>query len=265
MASDGPRMMYPGRAALLLLMAWIITPAARAEPATRNQVLPGVGTTDRRLPVSTEAMPWKAVVRVQTELGGRCTGFLIAPAVVLTAAHCLWIPKTGNYVFPPHIHVLTGYSLGQYRDHARVRRIVIPPAYVPKIRQDQTTGPDRAVLILDHAVARPDSVLPLLRGLPISGEAAMLGGYEQDRRERLMADTACHITTPQPLPDGRELIGHDCSATRGSSGGPLLVRQDNQWVAAGINVRAWTEDNGGLAEPCYDEQAIKDSTTGNGQ
>ena len=48
-------------------------------------------------------------------------------------------------------------------------------------------------------------------------------------------------------PDGAKLIAHDCQATRGTSGAPLLVRQGQGWAVLGINIGAGTTVNLALA------------------
>lgn len=50
-------------------------------------LLPGIGPDDRRVAVDPARPPWDAIAKVQSEIGNRCTGALIAPDVVLTAAH----------------------------------------------------------------------------------------------------------------------------------------------------------------------------------
>ena len=57
--------------------------------------------------------------------------------------------------------------------------------------------------------------------------------------QRLEAD-------PQLL-GGRLLLKHDCNATRGSSGAPVLVQGSAGWVIGGINVAAPRGQVGGLA------------------
>ena len=148
--------------------------------------LPGIGAHDPRRPVDAAQAPWSALGRVQTELGGRCTGTLVAPDRVLTAAHCLVARRTGRLVQPGSVHVLLGYHLGAWRAHGRVVGFTLGPGYTAGV------GPvaaDWAVLHLAAPMDQAQPVLPLLREPPAPGSPLMLGGYQQDRPEVLMADT----------------------------------------------------------------------------
>jgi protease YdgD len=52
-----------------------------------------------------------------------------------------------------------------------------------------------------------------------------------------MADLTCHITGTS-MAAGKPFIAHDCDATRGTSGGPLLMRQGGGWAVIGVNIGA---------------------------
>jgi len=207
-------------------------------------LLPGVGPVDRRAPVDATADPWRSVVRVQTNLAGRCTGALVGRRTVVTAGHCLFNPRTRRFFQPSSLHVLFGYDRGDYTRHVTVARVATEPEYDPAATPPMLVG-DWAVLTLAEPAPEsvpilPVSVTPLRPGTPL-----MLGGYSQDRAQILMADSACHL-----LGQGGGLLVHDCDATRGTSGGPLLVRMaegagangiganGGGWAVAGVGVAA---------------------------
>jgi protease YdgD len=183
--------------------------------------------------VDPAAAPWRALGRVQTELGGRCTGVLIAPDQVLTAAHCLVAPRSGQFVQPGSVHFLLGYNLGQWVATARVRSYARAPDYVP-LRGP--VGADWAVLTLERPLGTPDRILPLLRQAPAPRTPVMLGGYQRDRPEVLMADAGCRLIGLQRRADAPPTLVHDCAATSGSSGAPLLARlpDGSGWGVVGV-------------------------------
>jgi len=209
----------------------------------------GIGPTsaaERRVPVDQNAPPWNAIVKVQTNIGSRCTGVLVAPATVLTAAHCLYNPRTRTLLEAVSLHVLLGYERGAYRWHRLVARYVVGRGF------EGGKGPqtaDWARFQLTEPI--PDAVapLPLAEAQPAPGTAVSLAGYNQDRAQLLIADLSCHVIRAFGNPDGGKLIVHDCAATRGTSGAPLLVRQGSGWAALGINIAAGRETNLALAVP----------------
>lgn len=222
-----------GRALAALAPLLLVLPAAGQEPQLPRSVLPGIGSADPRLPVEPEEVPWQALGRVQHELGGRCTGALIGPRTVLTAAHCLVAPRTGRLVQPGSLHFLLGYHLGAWEAHARVSAVRTGEGYDPARRGPP--GADWALLTLDRAIAPPESTLPLWRTAPAPRTALMLGGYQQDRPERLMADTGCRALGLRRDPAGLPVLLHDCAGTRGASGSPLLARDAaGRWGVAGV-------------------------------
>ena len=63
-------------------------------------LLPGVGLVNRRMVVDARQPPWNAVAKVQTNDGTRCTGALVGRQIVITAAHCLYNPRTHGLLRP---------------------------------------------------------------------------------------------------------------------------------------------------------------------
>jgi len=214
--------------AVVLLLA---AGAAAQEPIIPRSTLPGIGGADRRVAVDARAMPWAALGRVQTELGGRCTGVLVAPDRVLTAAHCLANRTTGRLVQPGSVHFLQGFSRGEYTGHARVAAIEIGAGWEPARRGP--FGADWALLTLATRIAGP--TLPLWQADMPPGAALLLGGYQQDRPEVLLADTGCALLGAGRDAAGLPLLAHGCTATRGASGAPLLMAlADGRFAVAGV-------------------------------
>ena len=73
--------------------------------------------------------------------------------------------------------------------------------------------------------------------------AVALAGYNQDRAQLLMADLDCHVLHVAALSDGIMFITHDCAATRGTSGAPLLTKRDGGWAVIAINIAAGRSEN----------------------
>ncbi|WP_051340248.1 trypsin-like serine peptidase [Azospirillum halopraeferens] len=205
--------------------------AMPAGAGTANPLLPGVAAGDRRSVVDVETPPWTAVVRVQTNLGGRCTGVLAAPDRVVTAAHCLFNGRTRRLFAAQSLHVLFGYARGDHRVHRRVAHYTVGAGY-DGTRPVESLPADWAVLTL---VPGPDpGVAPLAVTArpPPPDTPVALAGFSQDRAHLLMADRDCRLLDT----NAGGLLLHDCSGSRGVSGGPLLHLDGSTWTIVGLGV-----------------------------
>lgn len=190
--------------------------------------------------------PWRALGRVQTELGTRCTGFLIGPNLVMTAAHCLYRPVTGHYVQPASVHFLWRYALGAYAGQSRAVRFVISPGFNPR-EEDRTMGLDRAFLILAHPLGTRQDRLRFAPSLPPPGSTVFLGGYERGHDEILQIER-CRLLKMAADQGGHHLLLSNCPAEPGASGAPLLsLLPDGHWGVIGLMVADWHGES--VAEP----------------
>lgn len=195
---------------------------------------------DKRHRVDVRQPPWLILGRLQTELGTRCTAFLIAPNVVMTAAHCLWLEESGNYVRPHSVHFLRAYHRGHYAAEARAIHVIVAPGFDPT-RAIATAQADRATVILEHPMVASADIPPVLA--PREGDHAAIVGYEQDVPEVARGDLTCRITGIL----GR-LIRHDCVTTHGASGAPIMILRDGKWAIGGMTTLANGEGGGAGVE-----------------
>ncbi len=233
---------------------------AAAAPAPERPLLPGVGPVDPRVPVDATAAPWRAIGRVQGQIGNdarwTCTGFLIGPRLAMTAAHCLYNPRTRGFMRPSSVHFLLGYERGGYPAHTVLTALAVAPGYDPAHGAD-TLGADWAVLLLAEPLGTPDRILALAPADEREFGRLSLGGYDQDRIEMIEADLDCTLGAWEADRGGRPLIRHTCSGTHGTSGAPLLARRGSAWVVVGLQVAAARGRSAGLAVPAVTLKQIE--------
>ena len=197
-------------------------------------------SADPRMVVDPRAPPWDAVAKVQTNTAIRCTGVLSAPAIVLTAAHCLYNRLTRAMLQPVSLHVLFGYERGAFRWQRQVARVDVGTGFAGTGPQPQQS--DWARLELTESVPVPP--LSVFKGEVAAGTRVALAGYNQDRAQLLMVDPDCRVKRV-----GGRFVVHDCAGTRGTSGGPLLTQDDGRWEVVGINIAAGSKANLAVMPP----------------
>lgn len=188
---------------------------------------PGVIGVDDRKPLDSDAWPWQALGRVNQANGTHCTGAMIAPDAVLTAAHCLIDRMSGLWLEPETVVFVAGYRRDADLGYARGRQIAHPEQTInPKHPSLKDIGNDWAVLYLDHAL--PVRPIPIHALDDSAAKRLMLAGYSQERPHMLSLQEGCGVV--ERVDDGRVFLT-DCDSTHGDSGSPLLVKDGKQiWI-----------------------------------
>ena len=165
---------------------------------------------------------WNAVGRLDLGESGFCTGTLIAPQLVLTAAHCLFDKDTNRQIDAREIQFLAGWRNGRAEAYRGVRRAVVHPDYVfgGSDPMDRVSH-DVALLELDQPVRLP-SIRPFETGTrPAKGDEVGVVSYAQDRAEAPSLQQVCHVLARQP-----GVLVLSCNVDFGSSGAPIFAMRD---------------------------------------
>ncbi|MFP4328069.1 MAG: trypsin-like serine peptidase [Paracoccaceae bacterium] len=171
-----------------------------------------------RLDTGESGRGWEAVGRL--DLGGRgfCTGALIAPDQVLTAAHCLYDKASGKRIDPSSIEFLAGWRNGRAEAYRQVRQAVLHPDY----RYEDAASPERmrndiALLHLTQPI-RNTSVVPFRTGHDPEAQARVgVVSYARDRAEAPSLQEVCEVQARR-----RGVLVMDCAVDFGASGAPVF-------------------------------------------
>ncbi len=163
---------------------------------------------------------WEAVGRIEIGRGGYCTGVLIAPNLVLTAAHCVY-GYGGKMVTASDLTFRAGLRDGTSIAERQVARIAAHDGYDP--------GRPFGAENIRHDVALLELAEPIPTGLAdpfvvhqgaTKGQRVSVVSYGQGRDDALSWQRDCGL-----LWEWKDLLSFDCNLTYGSSGAPVFVRE----------------------------------------
>jgi len=194
---------------IILVFCFALAPVSRAaDPSPLKTLMTG-----------NDSRGWEAVGRLNIAGRAFCTGALIAPNLVLTAAHCLFDHENGRRFRPSEIEFLAGWRNGRANARATIRRAIAHPKFQYS-GDNRTTrvSYDLALLELTQPI-RKTSVKPFQTAVrPRKGAEVGVVSYARDRAESPSLQEVCHVLARR---SGTLVLS--CDVDFGSSGAPIFT------------------------------------------
>lgn len=187
------------------------------------------------LETADDSRGWNSVGKLMLGKRGFCTGALIAPQLVLTAAHCLFDKETGARIDPKQIEFRAGWRNGRAEAYRGVRRAVAHPEYIYGGHDAlDRVAFDLALIELDQPIRLP-SIRPFeLDQEPSVGDEVAVVSYAQDRSEAPSIQEVCRV-----ISHPTDVLVLSCNVDFGASGSPVFTITDGvPRIASVISAKA---------------------------
>jgi len=199
---------------MLSLLFWTLllaVPALAQSSDQRSSDLQAMRTAD-------ESRGWEGVGQLHISNKAFCTGALVAPDLVLTAAHCLIDRDTGEAFNPAEIEFRAGWRGGRAQSYRAGRRSLVHPDYLEAPEQSRARiKNDVALLELDRPI-RDTRTLPFPTGTqPRKGRKVSVVSYAHDRAVDPSIEHNCQVLARQ-----FGVLVLNCNVDFGSSGAPIF-------------------------------------------
>lgn len=192
-----------------------------------------------RLTYRDDLFGWEAVGRLDLGSGGYCTGVLISPDQVLTAAHCVF-DKNGNPRPVTSLLFRAGYRDGKSIAERKVSHYAVMDGYdYFSGMTTQNVKNDAALLELSRPIPVSEANPFAIYTGPAIGNSVSVVSYGRDRDNALSWQRSCGV-----LGQGGGLISFDCDVTFGSSGAPVFSRGQRRSQIVSLVVGGRQEESG---------------------